>query len=158
VLRTRRQFHFIDVGANDGWFARTIMRFAPMVWITSYEPLLSQHSSLERSEQRYPNSHFRKKAIGDQCGSLTITKYGTSGLSSLKEISPTYEYTDHYLQSVVNKCLVDIVRLDDELVEILGGKDVELLLKIDTQGYELEVLRGAENYLRKGVFSTSQFN
>jgi len=154
TLSADRQLHFIDVGANDGWFARVIMRFAPAAQITSYEPLLSQHPRLENLQHKHPTFHFRKKAVGDQCGSLTITEYGTSGLSSLKEISPTYEYpSDHYSQSVVNKYSVQIARLDDELSEVLAGQtNGELILKIDTQGFELEVLRGAEHCLRQGVF------
>lgn len=153
VLNADCQFHFIDIGANDGWFAKTIFRFAPNCRITSYEPLLSQHPYLESLERQYPNFHFRGQAVGDQRGQLSIIEYGTSGLSSLKGISSNYRYSEHYLQTPMRKYSVETVCLDDELDSITYRQsNVKLVLKIDTQGYELEVLRGAENCLRKGLF------
>lgn len=137
LQRTNRQF-FIDVGANDGWFAKTILRFAPNARIFSYEPLLSQHPKLQRLQDKVPNFHFKKVAVGETRGSLTIYEYGTSGLSSIKQISHTYQYSDHYSQSVVNNYSVAVVRLDDEFTELhkeqfISEQD-EVVLKIDTQG------------------------
>lgn len=153
VLCKSNQLHFIDIGANDGWFAKTILRFIPTARVTSYEPLISQHSHLKKLEGRYPTFHFRRAAVGEKRDTLMITEYTTSGLSSLKEISHTYKYSNRYLQTVENKYQVEVVRLDDEIADIIDiTKDnIDVVLKIDVQGFELEVLRGAESCLRNGT-------
>jgi FkbM family methyltransferase len=153
VLNSNKKFHFIDIGANDGWFARVIFRFAPKVNITSYEPLISQHHYLESMESVYPNFKFKKYAVGNNSGTIEIREFGTSGLSSIKEINSEYNYSNHFSQTIINKYNVNLVRLDDDLKLYKNDvNETEMILKVDTQGYELEVLMGAQNLLSSGVF------
>lgn len=147
-----KRLHFIDVGGNDGWFAKTIIRFFPDARITCYEPLKSQHVYLERLARKYPKFQYREAAVGNIQGTCDITEYGTSGLSSLKKISDSYKYPMKvYSQTVVSEYPVPVVRLDDDLPTYLHEDEI-VILKVDTQGSELEVLRGVEGLLSQHIF------
>ena len=152
-VNPNKLLHIIDIGANDGWFAKVIFRFAPNSIVTSYEPLKSQFSNLNKLKEKYPNYRFFGKAVGARPGSLPITEYGTSGLSSLKNFNAAYNYSEHYSLSLIDNYSVDVVTLDDEINLILQGEtNIELVLKVDTQGFEYEVLKGAENSIKAGIF------
>lgn len=120
-VNPNKLLYIIDVGANDGWFARVIFRFAPNSIVTSYEPLKSQLPNLNKLKDKYPNYRYFGKAVGERSGSLPITEYGTSGLSSLKKFNSAYNYSEHYSLSLIDKYLVDVVTLDDEIDLILQG-------------------------------------
>ena len=151
---TGAQFLYLDVGANSGWFAKTVLRFTPDARIVSYEPLKSQHPFLGELRRRYPTFEYRGFGLGEAPGTLTIKEYGTSGLSSLKPLSDNYRYAAHYDVSVVNSYPVEIRTLDGEIPGIIAAQPdrdrIELVLKIDTQGFEYEVLAGARESLKSG--------
>lgn len=86
---------------------------------------------------------------------MKLIEYGSSGLSSLKEMSQKLAYSNSYNLSIVNEYQVEVCRLDDEINMILGAFGVEppfeFILKIDTQGFEYEVLKGADECIRNGL-------
>jgi len=144
-----KKLHFIDVGANDGWFSRVIMRFFHNARITSFEPLKSQHIYLESLSKENPNFKFHPVALGEIEGSTDITEYKTTGLSTLKSIDPTYSYTDkYYSQEVLDIYQVSVFRLDEFLSKSITNNEINIL-KIDTQGFELEVLKGSTGLLNQ---------
>ena len=147
-------FCFFDVGANDGWFAKVVLRFAPGAEIISFEPLQSQHIHLQVLKQEYSNFKFYPFALGSQNDSVEINEYGESGLSSIFEFADnSYSYkTRNFSIKKVNSYLVDCNKLDD-LNYLTSGKEKKLkILKIDTQGYEIQVLNGAKNLLENKYF------
>ena len=144
----KKRIHFIDVGANDGWFAKIIMRFFPDARITSFEPLKSQQIFLEKISRKNINFKYICSAVGDFNGSGEITEYKTTGLSTLKKIDQNYEYfAKHYSQEIINTYTVPIVKLDNEMLEEIKESEITIL-KIDTQGYELETLKGSIELLK----------
>lgn len=140
----------LDVGANDGWFAKVVYRFSgPDTSVISFEPLRSMIPKLDFLAKRYTNYRYENIAVGDSNDKINITEYSTSGLSSLKGLSSTYSYSSQYFDtSVANKYPVNIVKIDQYLAdhEITSP----LILKIDTQGFEFEVLNGARQALSVG--------
>ncbi|NQU54784.1 MAG: FkbM family methyltransferase [Bacteroidetes bacterium] len=145
---SKKHFHFIDIGANDGWFAKTIMRFFSDARITSFEPLKSQQSFLETLSLKNPNFKYNCVAAGDFNGECEITEYKTTGLSTLRKIDESYEYpVKHYSQEVINTYIVPVVKLDDVMFNSINGDEITIL-KIDTQGFELETLKGAVGLLK----------
>ncbi len=143
--------HFIDIGANSGWFARLVLRFLPQNnWVISgYEPLKSMWPYLEDLSQSHPNMTYKQVAVGDRLGCTEITEYGSSGLSSIHDIHPDYNGYLMYNTAIINKYSVNMITLDSEL-DALVKTDEEVVLKIDTQGYELPVLKGAQKWLNSG--------
>jgi FkbM family methyltransferase len=140
----------LDVGANDGWFAKVVFRFCgPTVQMISFEPLISACAQLAQLKSGHPNYHFENLALGATEDHLTINEYSTSGLSSIKGFSQDYQYSDQYYDTtVVNRYPVPVSSLDNYLAKH-QLKDA-LILKIDTQGFEYEVLLGARQALASG--------
>jgi hypothetical protein len=63
---------FIDVGANDGWFAKVILRFKYDARIISFEPLKSMHDHLEKIKSNHINFNFEKSGLGAEKKSIEI--------------------------------------------------------------------------------------
>lgn len=139
----------LDVGANDGWFAKVVFRFCgPNTSMISFEPLRSVIKKLDALATRHPNYRYENVAVGENNGEMEIIEYGTSGLSSIKGLDKEYAYSDHYDVTVVNRYPTEIITID----QYLEKHDIknDLILKIDTQGFEYEVLVGAKNALASG--------
>ena len=84
-------------------------------------------------------------ALGNKNSSNTINISKNSVSSSILKIKK--EHIDNAPDSeIVNQQSVQEKKLEDVFLE-LDLKDKMLFLKIDTQGYEFEVLKGAEKVL-----------
>lgn len=92
-------------------------------------------------------------AVGDQRGRQMlydrISESGTAHASIFREVIENI----HQAQSSGYE--VNVITLD-EFVEENGLKRIDLL-KIDTEGYELNVLKGGVKAIRAGIFRTIQF-
>ncbi len=138
-----RQLIVLDVGANDGWFAKVVFRFWPNAKIISFEPLKSMHQHLDNLVLKKAKYRYEKIGLGETDKKFTINEFGTSGLSSFKEINSTYSYDNQYFNQHINDSYeVEVLKLDD----YINNKQVsgDFCLKIDTQGFEMEVLRGSQ--------------
>jgi FkbM family methyltransferase len=137
---------FLDVGANDGWFAKNVYRFlGEHANVISFEPLRSMIPSLELIRSRYKSYHYENLAIGRTNNQVEIVEYSTSGLSSMKRLSQDYAYNQHYDTKVVNTYPVNVICIDQYLKD--NQIKAPLILKVDTQGFEFEVLNGAKQAL-----------
>lgn len=119
---------FVDVGANVGiWSYPMIKHFKKII---SYEP---SKQNVECIKANIPTGiELREKAVADFNGEAEFHQAGKNcGDGKLCRDSKHASYT------------VPVVRLDDENLT-----DVDLV-KIDTQGWELEVLRGMGNIISK---------
>jgi FkbM family methyltransferase len=144
----------VDVGANDGWFARVAFRFAPEAAVLSFEPLKSQIPYLHRMKATFKNFDYRTCAIGEDVSEVEIHEYATSGLSSLLRLDKgRYLYeAQSYKTDVVSEYTVKCVSLDSFCGDLQRRAQKINILKIDTQGYELNVLRGARQLIGMGFF------
>ena len=140
----------LDVGANDGWFAKIVYRFlGKETLVISFEPLKSMSQKLQAIAIRYKSYQYESYALGSTSEVIEITEYDTTGLSSLKEFSPSYQYSqDNYLTNPISKYPVNVVTLDWYLEK--NRFENPIILKVDTQGFELEVLKGATKALSSG--------
>ena len=138
----------LDVGANVGQFARRIRREGYSNQIISFEPLTEAHQVLEDSSKKDENwQTFRRTAIGEYDGQTTINVAKNSYSSSLKTIAPSHlEFAPDSKTTHTEN--VSIATIDSLFNEISGSRK-RIFLKIDTQGYEMEVLAGASKSLSK---------
>lgn len=140
----------IDVGANYGQFAQELLRLRPDTRILSFEPLSSAHAVLTRNAARAKNwAVAERMALGAQAATTRINIAGNSASSSLREMqdvhssaAPTSRYVGHEE--------VEVKRLDD-VYPGYGQAGERIYLKIDTQGYESEILTGSEKILPQVV-------
>lgn len=141
----------IDVGANEGQFATKIINNGFEGNIISFEPLSSAHKRLLKIVKSFNNQNKvnwiveKRIAIGNKKKKTIINISGNSESSSILKILP--KHTSLKPASVtVGKEYVMMKKMDDYL-DIVLRQNGPYLLKIDTQGYEMEVLKGSKNVL-----------
>lgn len=135
-----------DVGANVGQYARSIRRAGYDGKIISFEPLSEAHSELERTSKNDPNWIIAPRtAVGNMDGEITINISSNLVSSSIAnmldahvEAGPDSKY--------VGSERVTIAKLDSICPSHIHDTD-SVFLKIDTQGYESQVIDGALNIL-----------
>jgi len=132
----RRSGNAIDIGANGGQILRPIQRRAPDGHHIAFEPLPSRAASL-RSD--FPRVDVREIALSDEAGEATfLHAIDADAFSSLEGHSRA-------LSALRTDALtVQTARLDDTLP---AGYRPDLI-KIDVEGAEAHVLRGAVETLR----------
>jgi FkbM family methyltransferase len=140
----------IDVGANVGQFAQSMRQIGYRGLIVSFEPLPEVFAETQRTmagDRRWAGFNM---ALGEREETLQINRSKSSIFSSFN--LPTSEVTAMFddENKVVEAKDVQVRRLDNVLTELNYTKYLgRTLLKVDTQGFEMQVLRGLGTYLRK---------
>jgi FkbM family methyltransferase len=137
----------LDVGANTGRAARLFSAIFPGRIIWSFEPGAEAFQKLSAATD-LPQVKKFNLALSDTDGSATLNIFQGSQLNSLLPPEPVGERYDHELVVKGTK-QIQTARLDT-FCEQQNISQIEIL-KIDTQGFELHVLRGAERLLASGA-------
>ena len=149
-LKDREHCVVIDVGAHSGAWSRRVLQIKPDAKIIALEPHPDSFRSLSQIAPVLAlnvgcGSHREKRPLFDHFG----RDGGTEHASFLREAITTHKGS----QAVEH--MATMVRLDD-LIEELGIERVDLL-KIDVEGLEYDVLKGALRSLETGLFDAIQF-
>jgi FkbM family methyltransferase len=133
----------VDVGANDGHFARKIRINGYKGDIVSFEPTSGPFEAMKAAAATDPKWEVRKLGLADAPGSAKIHLSENTHFSSLRHATPAA--VDHHAQArFIGTEKIELTTLD-EVVKGYEGRRV--FVKIDTQGYEEPVLRGARGVL-----------
>ncbi|MFC2029075.1 FkbM family methyltransferase [Chloroflexota bacterium] len=139
----------LDVGSYIGSFAFAIRHILPDASIYSFEPLPDNFDNLVRNLSPFERFQAFNTAIGDHIGELEFYHSDFSPSSSALEMEELHRTT--YPRSAnATRVKVPVTTLDDQLKEI--NLDPPVFLKIDVQGYEGSVLKGAGETLEKVDF------
>lgn len=134
----RSDSNAIDVGANVGGVLAEIARIAPSGRHIAYEPIPELHGRLQ---ERFPQIEVRRAALSDTSGQAEFAHVlGTPAYSGLRRREDLPADAGE-----VRTISVQTERLDDTL----PAGYVPALLKIDVEGAELSVLRGATETLHR---------
>lgn len=137
----------VDVGANHGQFGREMRDRGYKGRMLSFEPVSSVFAELERESAGDPLWETRHSAIGAEPGTAEINVSEFTVFSSIKSINQEgLEFCDR--ARPVRTETVEVRRLDDVLSDHPAQR---IFLKIDTQGFEREVLLGADAVLSRCV-------
>jgi FkbM family methyltransferase len=144
LLAQRRFALVIDVGANRGQFSLAVRHFQPEAQIVAFEPL-AQAAAVYRSVfSADTRVEFHQCAIGRQRGHalMQVSRHeDSSSVLPIADLMPTlYRGTE-----TARTETVAIASLADFVAQRSLRRPA--LLKIDVQGYELEVLKSAEDFL-----------
>jgi FkbM family methyltransferase len=139
----------IDIGANRGQFSTEIFDAGYSGKIVSFEPVPKAHQRLGETAKKSRKSWLvaPRMALSDHSGSseFYITDVDTS--SSL--LQPTDDFVKTLSQvKVVESIEVKTERLDD-VVDKFISEEKSIFLKLDVQGNEHSVLRGAGETLSR---------
>lgn len=135
-----KDFTFVDIGGNIGWYSVNIAKAFPDIRIYTFEPIPRTYSYLQENLRlnRIGNVVANNLGIADEDKELTFYYYregsGNASLSNLSERDDT------------EKVKVRVTRLDDFVKK---NKIPVHFIKCDVEGAELFVFRGAANTLKK---------
>jgi FkbM family methyltransferase len=126
----------LDVGANNGSFARNLRRLGYRGHIVSFEP----DPAAFREMHRVLEADARWQGLNLGLGSEDTRK--TFNIARLSNLSSFLKPVAGIVMSGTAE--VHVRRLDSVLPElILPVEDLRIFLKVDTQGYDVEVIKGA---------------
>jgi FkbM family methyltransferase len=138
---------FFDVGANVGQTIELLKTIFPASTIYSFEPS-SETFRILSSKVSGANIRLLNIALGDTNKTANFINYESSTLSSFFELQRCERNPFHDVQQKKPESVA--VRTVDGIVEEECLSQIDLL-KIDTQGYELAVLKGAVNSLQNAL-------
>lgn len=137
-----------DIGANTGQFATELRKIGYDGEIISFEPLSEPYSILQKSATK---DHLWKiaerAAIGQEDGEVEINISTTSTSSSILKMLDSHIIAAPNT-TTIGKEIVPLKKLDSISYNYIHNTS-KLLLKIDTQGYEEQVLKGATETIKK---------
>jgi len=136
----------LDVGANSGQYARHLRSIGYRGRIICYEPVSAAHASLSKWAKKNPGTTVApRQALGEEAGSIAINVAANSESSSILTVSDTHVQSEPSARPIAVET-VPVNRLDTVALDYLSAAS-RVFLKIDVQGYELAVLRGAAKLL-----------
>lgn len=135
--------HYLDVGANYGLTALGAAAANPRIVAHLFEPNPELGRSIERSFERYPDLAYllNRCAVSDTPGSVRI------------DFNPEHTGASHVTQEGGRE--VPCLTIDDYLRE--RDLDAVTLMKVDVEGYEQFVFRGASKALEERTLQAIYF-
>ncbi len=147
-LKEKKINYIFDVGANEGQFVNELRYYGYKDNIISFEPYSDAHSKLLFNSKKDKKWEvYEPIALGNKNSSNTINISKNSVSSSIFKINK--EHVDNAPDSKIVKQQSIIEKKLEDIFFEFDLKDKMLFLKIDTQGYEFEVLKGAEKILNQ---------
>ena len=162
ILLNEKNPIIFDVGANIGTSLDEFKEWWPGSSVHCFEPQKECWDSLDEKALKYKNSFINKYAVGNNHKKLS-TFYShdiSSGISGFNKVNLQSEDSlylekvkksksnslEKYEETINHERTVEIHRLD----EYLKSKEIEKinLLKIDTQGFEPEVIEGLGDFIK----------
>jgi FkbM family methyltransferase len=147
-----KTYMVIDVGANIGKYSATVKQLAPSAKVYAFEP---HPDTFEKLKTQAAVSGFSpiKKGCGAAIETLTFYDYlentGSEHASLLKDVIEDI----HHSKSVSYQIEVTTI---DSFIKEEHITHIDLL-KIDTEGYEYNVLKGCEYAIKNNLIDTIHF-
>lgn len=136
---------FFDVGANEGQTLVRAREHFEACEILAFEPHPITFAALAENTKDIPRVRLHNVALGSEVGEKIMFEFGHSTISSLLPDGQYIVMTNRQPSSQIN---VDCTTVGDFCAaQAIDKIDV---LKIDTEGSELEVLKGAVPLLKNG--------
>lgn len=152
-LSGQQRFVFFDVGANRGDYTKLILSKVQtkQLNIYAFEPVKQTYACLTDNMRDHHQVKTFNLALGDKEETRIIySSYETSGASTF--------YPDAIANYTLNKRLAESIHIKT-LDAVCMEEKIPVIdfLKIDVEGHELSVLKGAANILSAGKIGFIQF-
>jgi FkbM family methyltransferase len=132
IKRSGEKIHTIfDVGANIGQTCLTLIKAYPQATIYSFEPVATTYLQLKINTKKYPGIKCIELALGAKKEKLKIISQQNTEINSLRTVAKhdNRETANISVETAAVFCKDNAITFID-------------LLKIDTEGFEIEVLKG----------------
>jgi FkbM family methyltransferase len=138
--------HVLDVGANTGFYSLVAVLANPELWVQAFEPvpyvaeILTANVRLNRLDGRVA---LQRSAVGTQDGSATLhlPPRAAGVVETSASLSPDFK------DAITERLEVAVRALDSWWGEV--GQPPIGVIKVDVESRELDVLRGAEQLVRR---------
>jgi FkbM family methyltransferase len=136
----------VDVGAHQGEAALEFRALLPQAVIYSFEPLPDNFRKLEMNLKGRENFRMFNLAVGERKGRIRMYQSAYSPSSSVLKMGNLHKtlFPSSAGQTEVD---VEMTTLDEAAASLNLGDNI--LLKIDVQGYEMNVLAGSAGVLKR---------
>jgi FkbM family methyltransferase len=136
----------LDIGANKGQYAEEMRELGYRGKIISFEPMSSAFEILKQNSHADPLWEIHNFGLGSRNEKVNINISKNSFSSSVLNILDSHvkSYPD---SAFIGQEEIEIKTLDSVFEGVHEVND-KILMKIDTQGYEMQVLLGAEESLK----------
>lgn len=140
----------IDVGANEGQFAKEISHFFPNARLYCFEPLPSTFEVLNRWAHTQQGRVLTfNLALGGEEGQAEFFWHTEHSPSSSLLVATNLSKTYYPFTARQKSVSVRVSTLDNILCSYLDTMEPEILVKLDVQGYEDRVLQGGQKILAR---------
>ena len=136
---------FVQVGAHLGSEVKIFKDINPSSSIYLFEPQIELYKKLKNIFKNELNVEIYNYAIGDKKEKLTMYK-DTNNDSQSSSILKPKDHLKYHSYINFKKDLEEIINV--ETLDSFKIEDANILC-IDVQGYELKVLQGSKNFLKK---------
>ena len=145
ILKNINPETFVDIGSNKGQFILLVEKLFSNKTVYSFEPIIEILEKQKKFFNYKKNIHYYNFALGSSSllREFFITRRMDS--SSFFKINSIANKNKNY--EVKSRRDITIKTLDEVMIDKKFIKPV--LIKIDVQGYELEVLKGSEKFLNE---------
>ena len=135
----------IDIGANIGIYTKLLLS-ETNAKVISFEPLPEDFKELDKLKNEFENRlTTHNLALGNDNKMQDL--FYENSKSEKASLIENLEELSFIKDKNKNKTSIKVCKLDDFEKEL--GKEIIDFIKIDTEGYEYEVLLGAKNILMK---------
>jgi len=134
-----------DVGANDGKYATIMREIGYGEKIISFEPLKSAFEGLKKTSIKDKNWVINNYALGHENINSFINVAANSGSSSILNMLPIHLKNAPDSLYIAKEEIT--IKKMDTIFSSFVTKENNVMLKIDTQGFEKNVLDGASESL-----------
>lgn len=141
VLNPENIKTIFDVGANEGQTSEAVLKFFPHSSIHAFEPMASTYETLLKNTAGRDMITCCNVGLSDRSGSRRMFVQDSNVLSSVEEnIDRGLGAVDVTMETLSDYCSRSEINTID-------------ILKTDTEGHDLHVLRGGEDLLAEGRVS-----
>ena len=150
IYNRNDKLDIFDIGANEGQTAIKFHNYFPHSNIYCFEPISTTSSTLRGNLDNIPNCKLFKSAIGSKDDEIGIFFQENNQWNSLvPEINKSLKRTGQNSEKIKTTSS-DIFATEHKI------KHIDIV-KSDTEGYELEVIKGAENLLNNQLIDVLYF-
>lgn len=133
--------HIVDIGANHGTWTRETLQYFPEAYYTLLEPQEWLKESFQDILQTNDKVQFHPVGAGEKKGSFLFTIVD-------RDDSCSFRYTkEEALNAGFKQLEIPVVTLN----ELLFASEIPVpdIIKIDAEGLDIEVLKGASDFFGK---------